>query len=521
MYFVIRCGWCDSVKMFGFQTVGYRARIFVLDAGFSNLLRFYELANFEFPTTSTDIGELRRVTSTILALKRWIQHLWTNSQAQKTLKKLKQVDIPTLKKNLPTAPTPQKGDGKGSKDETSDSNRGKKNPVKGGMYDAFLHSSWLYDEPSVILGKRVKDNKQIAFKCFNSEEAGKREAEILLVAQKIPFVVPLLDCFAPNSGISSKWCLVFPKLDPFPIYELSTKKEVIGYMSQLLACLHGLHSLAIAHLDVKPNNLMVDPLSRELRLIDFGAASICLPDAKSPTFTLYDVPIVGSVGFAPPEIDLDEEDADSVLLAEPFKVDVYSSGVVFLFMIVSYLLNNTPAEIYGQRNLEMISTRMERGFIRPAIMALFDCIQAWKEFRNKQPPLPLDDPHMWVVSAIPLCYQMLAERPYDRVTIQQVLSHSLFHPQQENLIQEKIDPMKSAHQLNSDSSNPSNSKKNLGDNVIALSPNKKPSSNSQQVFRKEGHCILILNLFFFTKKTNSNRVQSTLKDITNRVKTQI
>jgi len=46
------------------------------------------------------------------------------------------------------------------------------------------------------------------------------------------------------------------------------------YIYQLCRALGYVHSLGVCHRDVKPQNLLIDPNSHELKLCDFGSAKI-------------------------------------------------------------------------------------------------------------------------------------------------------------------------------------------------------------------------------------------------------
>jgi serine/threonine protein kinase len=85
-----------------------------------------------------------------------------------------------------------------------------------------------------------------------------------------------------------------------------SESTVCGYMQQVLKALQYLHSKNIVHLDLKPENLILDPNQRIVRLIDFGSAVEVQPkfpenfsDAKtdpSPEFLAPEIISSGPVG---------------------------------------------------------------------------------------------------------------------------------------------------------------------------------------------------------------------------------
>ena len=60
----------------------------------------------------------------------------------------------------------------------------------------------------------------------------------------------------------------------YPTFKLS---DIQYYFTQLLLALDYCHSMGIMHRDVKPQNVMIDPVARKLRLIDWGLAEFYHP----------------------------------------------------------------------------------------------------------------------------------------------------------------------------------------------------------------------------------------------------
>uniref|UniRef100_A0AAR2JYI3 non-specific serine/threonine protein kinase n=1 Tax=Pygocentrus nattereri TaxID=42514 RepID=A0AAR2JYI3_PYGNA len=94
-----------------------------------------------------------------------------------------------------------------------------------------------------------------------------------------------------------------------------TEEKVAFYLRDILEALHYLHNCRIAHLDVKPENLLVDQSSSQpmVKLTDFG-------DAVQLNSAHYVHPLLGSPEFAAPELVL----GDPVSLTS----DLWSLGVV-------------------------------------------------------------------------------------------------------------------------------------------------------------------------------------------------
>lgn len=67
------------------------------------------------------------------------------------------------------------------------------------------------------------------------------------------------------------------------------------YSFQLLLAIRHLHSQNICHRDIKPTNILVDPKTHQLKLVDFGSAKIIEGECKSLSY-------VGSRHYRAPEL---------------------------------------------------------------------------------------------------------------------------------------------------------------------------------------------------------------------------
>ena len=95
--------------------------------------------------------------------------------------------------------------------------------------------------------------------------------------------------------------------------------DVRYYMYELLKALQYAHSQGIMHRDVKPHNVMIDPTTRKLRLIDWGLAEFYHEGME------YNVR-VASRYFKGPELLVNMRDYD-------YSLDMWSLGCMFAGII--------------------------------------------------------------------------------------------------------------------------------------------------------------------------------------------
>ena len=155
------------------------------------------------------------------------------------------------------------------------------------------------------------------------------------------------------------------------------------YLYQLSRALAHIHTLGICHRDIKPQNLLVNPQTQELKLCDFGSAKALIPGEPNVSYICsryYRAPelIFGSTDYTT-AIDIWSQGCvgAELLLGQPlFPGD---SGVDQLVEIIKVLGTPTKEEIRS-----MNSNYMEFKF--PQIKGC-----QWKKiFRNKTPEDAMD-----------------------------------------------------------------------------------------------------------------------------------
>lgn len=152
--------------------------------------------------------------------------------------------------------------------------------------------------------------------------------------------------------------LIFPRavtdLHQYVNNRKSMPKILIqSYIAQLVTGLHYCHSNKIAHLDLKPKNIVLYTNGR-LQIIDFGAASNFNPYLTHPNLC------VTTYIYAPPEI-LFTDPGYHKIMKEKFQprpdieatisypaVDMWSLGIIFLF-----LLTLGSAEIFDSDDIRI------------------------------------------------------------------------------------------------------------------------------------------------------------------------
>uniref|UniRef100_A0A3Q3F7C9 Trio Rho guanine nucleotide exchange factor b n=1 Tax=Labrus bergylta TaxID=56723 RepID=A0A3Q3F7C9_9LABR len=165
--------------------------------------------------------------------------------------------------------------------------------------------------------KRTVAAKQVNKKLLRREQV--LQEVRLLQSLDHPNLVGLLDTYET----ANSYVVVLEMADQgrFLDYIVSwgnlTEEKVALYLRDILEALHYLHSWRIAHLDLKPENIVVEHAFSQpvIKLTDFGDAAQLNPSSSS-----YIHPLLGSPEFSAPEL----------VLGQPASLlsDLWSLGVV-------------------------------------------------------------------------------------------------------------------------------------------------------------------------------------------------
>jgi serine/threonine protein kinase len=136
----------------------------------------------------------------------------------------------------------------------------------------------------VFKAKVVETGETVAIKKVLQDKRFKnRELQIMRKIQH-PNVVQLKSCFYSNGerGADELFLNLVLEYVPETVYGMTKlyadRREtmplvcILLYMYQLCRALAHVHALGICHRDIKPQNLLVDPITHVLKLCDFGSA---------------------------------------------------------------------------------------------------------------------------------------------------------------------------------------------------------------------------------------------------------
>jgi glycogen synthase kinase 3 beta len=187
---------------------------------------------------------------------------------------------------------------------------------------------------AVFLAKVVETDEIVAIKKVLQDKRFKnRELQIMrqLMKQPHPYIVTLKHHFVSKGSKSDDVYLnLVLEYIPETIYSVakyfSRRKEYMPifsvkvYMYQLSRALAHIHGMGICHRDIKPHNLLVDPVRHVLKLCDFGSAKAFVKGEPNVAY-------ICSRFYRAPELVFGATDYTTA-------IDVWSEGCVFAELLI-------------------------------------------------------------------------------------------------------------------------------------------------------------------------------------------
>jgi len=243
-----------------------------------------------------------------------------------------------------------------------------------------------------------------------------RELQIMKMVVNHPNVCRLIDSFneATKDGVYLNLVLEYVPKNLFQIAQyLKTKKSVPMvyiklYVYQMLRSLAFIHSLGICHRDIKPQNLLVNPDTHELKLCDFGSAKVLTPGEPNVAY-------ICSRYYRAPELIFDAKEYTPA-------IDVWSAGCVMAELMLGKPLfagENGPDQL-----IEII-----RVLGTPSKDDIRAMNPGYKDFPiSPIQPLPWARvfPPSTTANAIDLIVKLLTYRPQVRIDPLEACAHTFF-----------------------------------------------------------------------------------------------
>ena len=248
----------------------------------------------------------------------------------------------------------------------------------------------------------------------------KREAVILQYLNKCPNSVHLLDITKGES--IDIYCLIYNNIsghDLKLVYKNIAPEDMKLYIYKILQCLSFCHSKKIMHRDIKSGNIVVNTITKELNVIDWGLSEYYISNFKYNTR-------VGTRFYKAPELLLDYKKYD-------YAIDVWSAGCVLAsllfqkdFFFKGSDLNNQiikVAEVFGYKELEKFYNKYQNDIrINKKVMEQIKNFEKkeWKSFVNENNKYLVND------DVIDLLDKMLKFDPSERIKAKDAINHPYF-----------------------------------------------------------------------------------------------
>lgn len=258
-----------------------------------------------------------------------------------------------------------------------------------GDYDIDLTVYGSGAQAKVVIGKHIVTKETVAIKVFSLKTQSnllcfENEARLLKLCQKIENVVDAKSCFVHKQfGF-----LVMPffKRDLLSfVMESSGLEEAFSahIFKQLCVGIQQCHEIGIAHLDIKPENILFDELSKKIYLCDFGNSHKFEPGTK------VNIGRRGTLVYCAPEVKIENNPYD------PVAADIWSLGILLHVTIAGYFPHSK-----GEKDMELyhqgyVNLNFIRSLVSPACFDLLTKILVIDPF--SRPKIEDIINHPWVL----------------------------------------------------------------------------------------------------------------------------
>ena len=227
--------------------------------------------------------------------------------------------------------------------------------------------------------------------------------------------------------VSESPCLVFEYLSPVCLKDIMrqlTDLDIRIYMYQVFVALDFCHSRGIMHRDVKPMNIIVDPNTRLLKVIDWGLSEFYLNTKEYNTR-------VSSRPYKGPELLVNHRKYD-------FSMDIWSAGCMFaafIFRIKHFFLGRDNEDQLAK----IIAKLGYKDFLAYVSKYNIDTSRLDVYYLKKKTKIPFTDfvneenKHLCSNEALDLLRKMLVYDHGERITAREALDHPYFNGIQQHL----------------------------------------------------------------------------------------
>ena len=271
----------------------------------------------------------------------------------------------------------------------------------------------------VYEGINVTNDKRVVIKILKPVKKKKIKREIKVLVKLVDIV---RDPSSKSPCIITEW---INNVDYKTLFPTLTDEDIRYYIYQILIALDYSHSMGIMHRDVKPQNIIINPQKKELRLIDWGLAEFYIPEQD------YNVR-VASRYFKGPELLVDDIYYD-------YSLDIWSLGCMFAGMIFKKEPFFQGKDNYDQlvKIAKVLGTEDLYKYIEKYGLTLDNHYNGilgnyptkpWNKFINEE------NKHLCSNEAIDLLSKMLIYDRAQRITPKEAMQHPYFKS-----IREKIE----------------------------------------------------------------------------------